>query len=72
MEHADQSTANTWFNLGPVSGDLDLSVRVPRIAQPSGPVEGKSVGRHPLDLEGFSKRLWCAGARVGGIVALPG
>ena len=57
VEHADQPSADRWFDLGAISCDLDLAIGIPRVPETSSPVERESVRRHPLDLEGLAERL---------------
>ena len=57
MEHLHQAIADRGFQLGSVSCNLDLSVRIPRVAQAPGAVEGQASGGDPFDFERDSQVL---------------
>ncbi len=57
MKHLKQPPADVGFQLGAISSNLDLSVRVPGISQPPGAIERETGGRDPLDPERLPKRL---------------
>ena len=68
VEHANKSAANAGFDFGTIPSYFHLTIGVPRVAQSSCSVERESVGREPLDLEWFTKRLWCSRAWTCGVV----
>lgn len=52
LKHVEQPRADAWFELRAVARDLDLAVRVPRVAQASRAIERETRGREPFDAEG--------------------
>lgn len=57
MEHLHQALSDAGFDLCTVARDFDLPVLIPGVAQTAGAVEGKPVGRDPIDLERFTPLL---------------
>jgi len=56
-EHLKQSFPNARLKLCPVSRNLHLAVRIPRVSKPTCAIKGQAVRRQPLNFERFPPAL---------------